>query len=219
MNGALLLTEEVSGEVYYNFNGHVATDSLLKVEARTSVYSTETGNWIIHFFKDRIELTYQLTGNAVKRNYDKIDCNTMPDTAAYASVREVEEDSYAEYIENVPYETYASLMAAIHEYLRVWKDGKRVFGKGAGDSTRTNGWTFDFNGLLVNDSTMEVKVNYRLAKGKTFTTRETWIEDKSQSKLKVQKNANGRPGSWLYKKTGVEGIPGYYDKILWMEHE
>lgn len=226
INGSILLTQEVEGEVYYNFSGHVANDSLLKVKTVTYArMPAETGNWSIHFYNDRMELNYQLYGKDFTRNYQRIDCGTMPDTAAYSSVKEVEEDHYAEYIENVPYESYVSVFAdsankalLVHEYLRIWKDEKRVFGKGAGGPDGKAAWTFGFNGLLVNDSTMEVKVDYQL-KGKTFSARETWIEDKSRSELKVKEKRREKPGAYLYHKAGPDGIPEYYDKLLWMEHE
>lgn len=87
--------------------------------------------------------------------------------------------------ESIPKSSQKTILV---ETIQLWKTETRVKGRGIG-SYMMGGpvWFFDFNGTAINDTILEVNINYKERDQAPFSTTETWVLSEDMQDLKFKK--------------------------------
>ena len=214
VDGTIFLVEEVQGKVSYNFSGHIVNDTLMKLRVHMTAYEKVDveQEWIIYWINNDIKLKNSM-GRKEIVGYAMMSCAPfyqVVDTSEYASVEAVHEESVGERWENefkvICFEEAPTLpdsnkRAQLHEYIQLRNNRGKITGWGFGTGEENLQKNFDLNGTLTNDSTMEVKVNYRQEGKPVLTVSQTWFIDEGRQHLRLNDNINGHTKTKIYNKT------------------
>lgn len=218
IEGQFLLEDEYYGNVFYSFNGVLSKDSVLNVDIwlPQDVISQE---WYIRVSETGITLHSELFEHLT--DFRTVDCNKLPDLDDYISIADIDEewdDEYdvhsdpdlEEYNQPYYYELKSNAGAykriTTHEYVQLWIDSGRVYGRGAGASEGEPEWTFHFSGKKVAEEKFDITVNYTQGENQ-FSLDETWDFDESEGEIVILKNGDKRPGGSRLRKVSPVFIP------------
>jgi len=133
---------------------------------------------------------------------------------------EFEGSDEGEAIENTFPAYYESVMpdpnkhwGGLHEYLKILVYEDTVVGIGVGVADGDPYWEFDYAGKVINDSIMEVTVNYRQEGYGLVVNVETWKYNNQTGEMWL--NGYNRPESQRrYVRSSCEFFPEYYLNLL-----
>ena len=220
--GTIFVTEEVNGQVYYNFKGKIDRDSILQLDV---MYTPEpiSQRWTFHFRDSILELSNSLE----RRNtieYHFVSCSAMPTISEYSSVHDIDKEDAAEasenrrregdYYESVMESKSANQRITMREFLEVINKNGQITGKGAGESEGDSSWTFSFNGNIADDSIVTVEINYKVDTSSAYKVSEKWIYNSKTNKIKVKSWDSTHLGALQYRKVDFNDIPEFYQKLL-----
>jgi hypothetical protein len=215
IEGEILLLENEQ-KVAHHFGGSIISDSIMNVYV--SYQDAELlENWVIHFDGTKISLKNSLE-RPENYYYSIITIDKIMDYSKYIplenSVNETDEESEMETYCYQSKSSNANKRNVLTEYIQLWIENRKVTGRGAGESEGDPNWIFKFNGDFVNDTTIEVKVNYIQEGVSPLNTSETWIIDKKKSQMHLLNTVSGRPGANAYFEIDAKDLPNGMLKLM-----
>jgi hypothetical protein len=156
----------------------------------------------------------------VSEPVEAVEISVISDSTEFLIEDEFEGTDEGEAIENTFPVYYQSVMpdankhwGGLHEYLKILVYDDTLVGIGVGVADGDPNWEFDFTGNIINDSIMQVTVNYRQEGSEPVANIETWKYNNHTGEMWL--NGYNRPESRRrYVKSSCEFFPEYYVNLL-----
>lgn len=193
-----IFREQENKKIIHNFSGLFTSDTMVQVH--TAYEDAELlEDWTIHIENEKMWLQNSL-GGRTKIFYSIITSDKMPDNSQYVNVETLVQDttetsdnidsSISLYMQKFCFESIppSSKKTNLWETIELSMEKDKVRGKGAGNEAEGGPeWVYDFNGVLVNDTVLELNINYRVRGEKSFSTIETWTLSNDREHLRLNK--------------------------------